>query len=1260
MHKHVSEGSVLPQRGIRRSFKTAFAAVLAFAVAILGLVVPAAAVAAPVTSNGVTLTVTYGGETYDGTTVVKPGTSYTASIAYDLTKVTPGQKVRIGVPDGIDLVDFSLKDNEAIASVVREGDELVVTFGETFANNQGFYDFTFDFDEPTTGSSYEEIEWRLDDQTSVDEVIVKDPDDQFAWNIDNSLRKNVDNQNLSSYVSFDSKTGKVALKDGITDATVAYTLTLNSADARSGAVVSDTISEYLAYNQGSFTAKLTTWDENGLNKSVDDIDLAGLSFDGQSFEISGLDLPEQSVLTISYTASVSADKVDALRDALQVQADKVIDANTGNGGWFGVDLKNSATINGAGETTGSFGVGANVPGDSRPNTGAAFAKSVDVQGDQTIALDEDGKTLTEPIDVTYTLQADLTQFAEYADTRYALSHNVVINDFPEQPAIVLGGTITATVNGEARALTEATGVSVADFFGDDYVGTYQWFDREDGSRGFRVNVGQDTTEKWILTVPGQIVSIEGANEQGVWDAKIAKKYQAANTADFYYNGAGGGFDHRYGQNFLVIPKDAGEEVKDDNAFNKTVGELPKMTKGEAYPVTFTFTLTENAIVDFGQSKILDHVNHDVFNVTDDTLAAIKDSITGSYGWENGLSGDDFDLSIADDGDLVFEASDSFGSQLTWAKPEGALNKHLSISFTLMTHVVQGKQTIDVSNSASVVGGTKNGFEWVNDATGSATSYGNELEVQKHVYAGDGEWSQNLRVELGADGLPVQSEFVFRISVLPHGSYANRAILDIVDNLPEGTTFLGFVNDENLDNDTLNTSQTVDLDGNLQATVTDGKVTISQREGTTLNGKSPWVNFKLRIDSYTDADEFVANVGTTNKIGSAQATVTGSDGYPLQILKTDSDNPNTVITDRTARFTVTGPDGSVITDEAFVVDGQIMIEDPKTGRDSAIVVPETADHQVPAGTYTITEVKAPKGYEQPEEGVTFTATIRADGSSGPVTIANDPATEPTPEPTPTETPDPTPTPTEDPTPTPDPTPDPTPTPTPTEDPTPTPEPTPTETPEPTPSPTEDPTPTPSPTEDPTPTPTPTEDPTPTPDPTPTETPEPTPTEDPTPTPEPTDEPTPTPEPTDEPTPTKTPTPEPTEEPTPTPEPTTDPTPVVPTPTEEPTPEPTDLPSPTPTADPEPRPTEYPSPAPTEDPEPKPTEEPSPAPSDEPTPEPAPTPTANPAPAPTPAPSQTPKGELNPTGGDMALPLGALGATLLVGGVAVYAIRRRTQQ
>ena len=109
-----------------------------------------------------------------------------------------------------------------------------------------------------------------------------------------------------------------------------------------------------------------------------------------------------------------------------------------------------------------------------------------------------------------------------------------------------------------------------------------------------------------------------------------------------------------------------------------------------------------------------------------------------------------------------------------------------------------------------------------------------------------------------------------------------------------------------------------------------------------------------------------------------------------------------------------------------------------------------------------------------------------------------------------------------------------------------------------------------------------------------------------------------------------------------------------------------PAPEPTATPEPTPTEEPSPEPTPEVclEPAPGEPaPTPAPGEpEPTPAPeeCPTPEVTPTPEITPAPSPTEKPDLSPTGGDLALPLGALGATLLIGGAVIFTMRRRAQQ
>ncbi|MFP3394617.1 SpaA isopeptide-forming pilin-related protein, partial [Brevibacillus sp. SIMBA_076] len=75
------------------------------------------------------------------------------------------------------------------------------------------------------------------------------------------------------------------------------------------------------------------------------------------------------------------------------------------------------------------------------------------------------------------------------------------------------------------------------------------------------------------------------------------------------------------------------------------------------------------------------------------------------------------------------------------------------------------------------------------------------------------------------------------------------------------------------------------------------------------------------------------------------------------------NPDRVITDPNARFEIRDPKGAVITDEAFVSNGQVMVLGDD-GEPTGIVIPENEDGSVPAGTYTITELTAPAGYKQP--------------------------------------------------------------------------------------------------------------------------------------------------------------------------------------------------------------------------------------------------------------------------------------------------------
>src|SRR5690606_18369979 len=120
------------------------------------------------------------------------------------------------------------------------------------------------------------------------------------------------------------------------------------------------------------------------------------------------------------------------------------------------------------------------------------------------------------------------------------------------------------------------------------------------------------------------------------------------------------------------------------------------------------------------------------------------------------------------------------------------------------------------------------------------------EVQKYIYdAGNAAWTRNLRVKLDADGNVIDGQtFIYRVELLPHGGYNGVRIFDVVDVLPEGLTALGFVNDDKLTSGETSATDSVDLEGNLKATLSDGVMTVSQKQGTTLPaGVKPHVNFK---------------------------------------------------------------------------------------------------------------------------------------------------------------------------------------------------------------------------------------------------------------------------------------------------------------------------------------------------------------------------------------------------------------------------------
>lgn len=823
-----------------RVLSLALTVVLAMASLIVG------AQPARAATPGITASVLLGNETYDGTTVVNEGDTLTLRVQYT-DQVAPGSTVEFELGDNV-TVSAVPSGNSAITNVVRDGNKVRVTFADPWPSgvNQGVFDLKFTVNS-VDESTREAITWKIDGEESSRQVIIRNSGDVFA-NVTNGQSKNLspDNRNNVMTVAAD---GTVTLNPAVVGSTLTtYTLRVTSAEARNGLTIADQLPANLAYLAGSFSAQLTTWDADGLNRETNPFAFSP-TITGNSFT-SDVTLPENSILVITYAVTVPD---EAARVALQAQLQAAADARNGDPGNFFISLQNTATF-GTETRSATLRLTGTLPATPGPNPGSAFGKTSDWTT-QELKANADG-TLTPPEAITYTLHADLAQW-DGRDANYTLTRNVVIRDaLPTQASWNTGDAAFLTATGNLALTRAADSVTCADadMATDAQIGTYCV-----NGQTLLINLGKTLSTSVDIAAKAQLNTVTGLPDHpDGTTVKDGHAYRLRNTAQFFYQ-SGNPYSATRDAKIVTLPQDTSGGINDSSVFTKQgTANDTAVNPGDTVTMAYTFTVAAGKGIDVRASHIVDYVDHTVFDLTDPASIHIGGTYDGQA-----LGSADFATSLDADGNLVIALSDA-GKAIVSTR---GVDKRLVVNITLTTVPFDGKETKTITNRATLFGQDGDPDYWSESGT-EATSYGDEAEVRKTVFdRGDENWVQTLKAQRDADGRLTQSVYTYRVEFIPHGNYDGVVIADVRDVLPAGVTFLGFVTAANAATATDPVPGPVDIGGNIEATYTGGVVTLTQRDGTVLDAsRTIAAYFAVQVVDPS------ATVPIVNQIGTSRAEI----------------------------------------------------------------------------------------------------------------------------------------------------------------------------------------------------------------------------------------------------------------------------------------------------------------------------------------------------------------------------------------------------
>lgn len=797
--------------------------------------------------------------------------------------LTPGAEVRAGdtlrlqivyTPDAegellsIDLsgsgvgVSFSpsYPANQAIASIAPTASGVEVQFESPWPPIQdGIFELELVMD-PIGGPTPGAIQWSdgIDGQ-SVPVTFLR-PGDQ-RQNVGDSVAKSVNTNptgtastNLDGFVLTDGDGNYLGIDPSIVNRDVVYTLTVNTPAGTTrpaGFSVADVLAPGFGFapNPPVLTVNERTWDTTGyIPADAARTDFSTTASTASTFTGAFANpIVGPSVITMRYTARVidPAPLHTALQAAFDARNGAAGNYEIGTSGNTPTSTRNTVTFGGDATASATIRLRGTIAG---PTPGDAFSKSGDL-GTVVVETEADGTVIPAPIDVNYTLRANLSQWTG-GSPNFTLNGDVIITDtLPaggvawNLPATIASTGLLANVADGGAPIAQLTNTgavceaTVAGFRTASNPGDYCL----DGKK-LMINVGQNAGTNVQLSLPVQVTNVTGLFETtGAGDDY--DRYRLRNTATFSHNTnyTTGNVD-----GFIVVPHDSSTGSNNPDAFSKTAPAGLTTAPNTPLQVPYTFTVnTSNAGVPAASVRILDHVDTRYFDI-DASLANV--TVSGTYNRVG--SGATVSL-VAADFDLVWDATAETLTVALTTTGQGKVNastagRNLEVLLTLTTRAFDGKETIDIPNRAEVYGTGPDPLYWAEFEV-RGTSFGAESETRKHIWdqaTNSGEWTSTLTEDMAAG-----DSYVYRLQYIAHPGFGGIAIPTLSDVLPAGLEFISFVDDQTGANPV---AGPVAVNGNLLATFDpaagpQGAVVLSQQGGTLFPvGATAEVMFTARV------------------------------------------------------------------------------------------------------------------------------------------------------------------------------------------------------------------------------------------------------------------------------------------------------------------------------------------------------------------------------------------------------------------------------